>query len=121
MKSKHLEEAKQIVENPIKAEEFLSILSINQNTVDKLVKKFEELPILIDMVKSYLKKEYTYVPMPTIIGIIATLLYIISPIDLIPDVLPVIGHIDDYTLAYVCLVLVDKDIERYKEWKKQNS
>lgn len=121
MKSKELEQANEIVANPKKAEEFLHTLSSKQPMVEKVIEKLEEFPILIEMVKSYLKKEYTHIPITTIVGIIATLIYIISPIDLVPDPIPGIGKVDDLTLAWVCLVLVDKDIQKYKDWKKQNS
>lgn len=120
MKNKELEEANEIVINPAKAKDFIETLSKNQPVIDKMVQKFEEFPIVIEMCKSYFKKEYTYLPIPTIAGIVATILYIINPFDLIPDVLPGVGQLDDAALVYVCLVLLDKDIERYKEWKKEN-
>ncbi len=44
------------------------------------------------------------------------LLYLLSPIDLIPDVLPVIGQLDDVTILVVFLLwafrLIPKDLKR---------
>ena len=46
------------------------------------------------------------------------LLLIISPFDLIPDLVPLIGHADD--LVYL-LVLISQVLEKKKVWRKSNN
>ena len=50
--------------------------------------------------------------------IVAMLLLIISPIDLIPDLVPLIGHADD--LIYL-IVLISQVLEKKKVWRKSNN
>ena len=38
---------------------------------------------------------YKKIPFGTIAAVVASLLYFVSPIDVIPDFIPVIGYIDD--------------------------
>ena len=41
-----------------------------------------------------------------------TLAYVISPIDLIPDFIPVIGYVDDVTVIALVIRMIRKDLAR---------
>lgn len=73
------------------------------------------------MVKSYVNKEYTAVPLGTILAAISALVYIVNPFDIIPDTVPVIGHADDVGIIAVCLKLIETDLNDYIEWRKANN
>ena len=47
------------------------------------------------------------------------LLYIFSPIDLVPDVIPGIGLLDDAAVTALCLSLIKSDLEKYKSFKEE--
>ncbi len=51
----------------------------------------DDIVTMVEVVDSYVKKEYTNIPWISIVTIVCVLIYILSPIDLIPDVLPIIG------------------------------
>ena len=52
-------------------------------------------------------------------GIIVGLGYFISPVDLIPDAVPVVGYLDDaLVVAYIAHQL-SKDISEYREWRRE--
>lgn len=98
---------------------------------EAFAKKAEKIPVLGGMVDdiicmaeladSYVKKEYRDVPAGTIVSIVAALIYLISPINLIPDVIPVIGYMDDAAVVLSVLNLgVDRDLEKYRMWKEKN-
>lgn len=93
------------------------------------MKKAEKIPILggmiddiacmVSLVDSYIKKEYSDIPVGTIISIVATLIYLLSPIDLIPDLVPVVGYLDDAAIVFFVLNFgVDKDLEKYRKWNE---
>lgn len=75
---------------------------------------------MMSMIKSYVKKEYTEVPVGTIIAMISALLFIVNPFDLIPDAIPVFGVVDDVAVTALCLKLVSTDIEEYEKWRVLN-
>jgi len=74
--------------------------------------------LLIAMVKDYWMKIYRQTPYGTIGAIVFTLIYVLNPFDLVPDVLPVIGQVDDASVFAACLMLIQRDLNQYKKWKE---
>ncbi len=80
-----------------------------------------DIPILIDMIKAYTTKEYTDIPLATILTATITLIYFVSPIDIIPDFIPLIGKLDDIAIITILLKTIHNDVSDYKHWRmKQN-
>lgn len=85
--------------------------------IPKIGDKASMIPVLISMVRSYIKGEYRKVSKGTIITIIGTLIYLISPVDALLDKIPIIGFLDDIFIINLCLSYIKKDIDEYKEWQ----
>ena len=45
------------------------------------------------------------------------LLYVVNPVDLLPDWVPVLGQIDDFIAITGCLMLIEQELQEYKHWK----
>ncbi len=75
--------------------------------------------LLLSVVRDYWAGRYRKWPLGTIGAIVFTLLYVFDPLDLVPDVLPVIGQIDDAAVVAACLLLVEHDLRTYATWKFQ--
>jgi len=80
-----------------------------------------DLKILFALVKDYIDGEYREIPWYSIASIVAALLYVLSPIDLIPDFIPGVGYVDDALVVAGCLSLVERDLHEYAEWKKAHA
>lgn len=82
------------------------------------LKRFiEDAKLLIALVKDYWRRSYRQVPFGVIGAIAFTLIYILNPFDLVPDVLPIIGQLDDASVFTACLMLIERDIRKYEKWK----
>ena len=44
--------------------------------------------------------------------------YLVSPLDIIPDFLPIVGFVDDATVFALVVSSFQSDLNAYKEWKK---
>ena len=82
-----------------------------------LARLFQDLKLLLPLIKDYWKGTYRGVSAKSMIIFIAGLVYIISPIDLIPDYIIGLGQIDDAAILVLSLYFLEKDLLKYKEWK----
>jgi uncharacterized membrane protein YkvA (DUF1232 family) len=79
----------------------------------------EDGQLFLSLVKDYWRREYRHVPRWTLTAVVFTLLYVLNPMDLIPDALPGIGLVDDAAVLSVALLMVEQDLYDYKGWKTQ--
>jgi uncharacterized membrane protein YkvA (DUF1232 family) len=85
-----------------------------------LTRLFQDLRLLIPLIKDYWKGTYRDISVKSIVIFVVALAYIISPIDLIPDYIPGLGQIDDAVILGLSLYFIEKDLRKYKEWKDKN-
>ncbi|HOJ94491.1 MAG TPA: DUF1232 domain-containing protein [Fervidobacterium nodosum] len=86
--------------------------SVMQKAIDYINSKnlFAKFKDFIEFVKKILSKQIT-VPGWAILAIIGTCGYILSPLDVVPDFIPLIGMLDDVTLALATLESIKKHIK----------
>jgi uncharacterized membrane protein YkvA (DUF1232 family) len=87
----------------------------------KLKKFLNEFKLLFSMFKDAVSGEYKQIPWYIIAAIGSTLLYVLSPIDVIPDFIFGIGYVDDAAVMALCLKFVDLELSEYKKWKFMKS
>lgn len=81
----------------------------------------KDLLLLFSLAKDYYQGNYRDIPYKTISAAVVGLLYVINPIDIIPDFIPFIGQVDDALVLGFCLKLIQKDLLQYKAWKNDQS
>jgi uncharacterized membrane protein YkvA (DUF1232 family) len=69
--------------------------------------------------KAYALGHYRNVPLKTILIIIAAILYLVNPIDLIPDFIP-LGLTDDFAVLAWVYSSVTEEIDKFLEWERTN-
>ena len=85
---------------------------------DKNLKSFlDDVKLFFSMLKDFFTKKYTEVPVGTIMAIAGSLLYVLAPIDVIPDFIPVAGYLDDAGIIALCMKFVKNDLDKYKNFK----
>jgi len=115
------EEAKSAIKDEDKFERLIQRLENKLKLVPHVGKYISDIACMVSLVRNYIRKEYTDIPLGTIISIVSTLIYIISPIDLLPDSIPLVGYIDDITLLLWVLKSINSDVEEYKKWRADNN
>lgn len=72
--------------------------------------------LLLTLVRDTWQGRYPDVPWWTVSGAAFALLYVLNPLDLVPDALPLVGVLDDAAVVSACLVLLEQDLHDYKRW-----
>lgn len=117
--------------NEQKAEEILKDKQKTQKTLGKakeLLLKLRNAPVIgkivddiaetIEMIKDFLSGKYT-LPTRVIVSALAGIIYIVSPIDIIPDFIPTIGWLDDAAVFMLVLETgLSLELDKYRKWKK---
>jgi uncharacterized membrane protein YkvA (DUF1232 family) len=78
---------------------------------------WDRLHLLFDLVTAWRKGEYRKIPKGSIVMVIATIIYFVSPIDLVPDFLVGLGILDDAAVIGFTLKQISSDLEKFKLWK----
>jgi uncharacterized membrane protein YkvA (DUF1232 family) len=73
--------------------------------------------IMMQLLKDSKRGHYKNVPWFTIATIVLAFLYILNPMDLIPDFIPGIGYIDDIAMLSIGIGWIETDLHRYLDWK----
>lgn len=98
-----------------------------KDLINKTIKKLEgnkelkslidDVKLLIQLVKDWMSGKYKEITPDTIIIILVGFIYLVSPIDLIPDFL-IGGFLDDAAVFAYILKRLASELEVYKEWKE---
>lgn len=123
-----LDDAKKLVEGGIgEAQELLK----NPSKIDGLLEQLEDklrgipvggdllasVPHMIAMVKSYINGSYKEVSPKVIASLVAAFLYLVKRKDLIPDNIPLVGHVDDLAVLGVALKICEPELKAFAAWR----
>lgn len=89
--------------------------------VNSLSKYIEIGKIMFGMIKDIRKGTYKDVPWFTIATIVMALLYVLNPMDVVPDFIPGIGYLDDLAVFSIGIGWIESDIHKYLDWKLEQT
>ncbi len=112
--------AEEMLNDPSKVEEMLQRLEARMKAVPAIGESLSRLPLMISMIRAYIRKEYTAVPPKTIASMLGAVLYLLISKDLIPDKTPLIGLVDDIAIGGVALKLNENELNAYSQWREAN-
>ncbi|MCQ2911355.1 MAG: DUF1232 domain-containing protein [Clostridia bacterium] len=113
-----IEKAQVILEDEDKVEKLLEKLEKKLTKVPLVGDKLSYVPTLISLLRSYVKKEYTDIPVGSMIGVVSALTYWLAPIDILPDFLGIFGFTDDAIVMGFCLNMIKSDLDDYIAWRE---
>ncbi|PKO00055.1 MAG: methyltransferase type 11 [Chloroflexi bacterium HGW-Chloroflexi-4] len=118
-----------------KAEDYLKDPEKSKKLLDDAMKKakskekptgpladlWENLRTAFRLLQAYFSKKYTTIPWASIVLVVGSVIYFVSPIDLMPDWFPLAGFIDDAAVLVFVLRQINADLQRFLEWEKEQT
>ena len=113
------ERAQQIDEQDLRV-----LLSKQEGAEKRLSTLADTLPRMVthvrlgfSLIRDYFQGSYRKLPWWSVASVAAGLGYFLTPTDLIPDFLPVIGYIDDAAVLALVMAGIREDLKKYAETK----
>ncbi|WMM25919.1 YkvA family protein [Tissierella sp. MB52-C2] len=85
----------------------------------QLMEIWGDLKLIIDLVRDWMKGDYKELSKGSAIMIIISLLYLVNPLDLIPDFI-VGGFVDDLAVIAYVIKKISDELKIYKQWRSIN-
>jgi len=100
---------------------FSLLASVVKYLADPRVRKeviglLERLGLIMAMIRDYFAGHYRKLPANTLVALIGALIYFVSPVDTIPDIIPGLGYLDDAGVIAMVFMNFNNDIKAYKKW-----
>ena len=124
----NLDKAKEILDSGVsKAQDMLKdneqinklLAQINAKLAEYpvLAETVKDIPVMINMIRDYITKEYTVVSPKVVASLVSAFLYLVSRKDLINDRIPVLGLLDDIAVIGLAVKFSEPELRAYSEWK----
>ncbi|OON69337.1 YkvA family protein [Hymenobacter sp. CRA2] len=92
-------------------------LASEESKDNKFKQLFDAALTLVRLLRAYINGSYRQIETGTVVSGLAVLLYVLSPIDLVPDFIPVLGFLDDLSLVSWFIGKFQGEIKRFREWE----
>lgn len=113
-------QAEELLQNPAKVEELLQQLENKMKEIPTIGEYVSRLPLMISMIRGYIRKEYTAVSPKVIVSLVAAVIYLLLGKDLIPDKTPIVGYADDLAVFVAAFALSTPELDAYAQWREEN-
>ena len=114
------EKAKAFLADDEKMEKLFRDFEKKLKLIPKIGKRASDVAVLLSMLRAYIKKQYTDVSIATIIAAVAGLIYVVNPMDVVPEYVLGVGILDDAAVLGIILQAMHMDLNKYKKWQKAN-
>ena len=114
--------ANAVLRGGAESEGVLRLLDSKMKTINKMAEigwALKDLPDLVQLIKDFVRREYTRIPMASMAAIVSAVLYFLNVTDLIPDVTFAVGFLDDAAVLTFAMNMIKVDLEAYKKWKAE--
>jgi uncharacterized membrane protein YkvA (DUF1232 family) len=117
--AKAVKSAKSYVGNPQRLQSLFEEAAKQASSMPK--EPFQEtwpyFQAMLRLIRAYSQGSYRDVPESTLVVIIAAIIYVVNPLDVIPDALPALGFLDDATVLALAVRRSRQTLDDFMAWE----
>jgi uncharacterized membrane protein YkvA (DUF1232 family) len=117
--AKALEQAKSYAKDPKALRNLFEKAARETSSIPKAPFKdlWAYLQAMLRLIRAYYRGEYRDAKVANLVLIIGAIIYIVDPLDLIPDWIPVLGFLDDATILAFAVQKTRETLDDFKAWE----
>ncbi|MGH9601515.1 MAG: YkvA family protein [Terriglobales bacterium] len=73
---------------------------------------------VLRLLRAWNRGQYRGLRWATILSSLAALIYFVNPFDLLPDIFPIFGYLDDATIVAWVLHSIRNDLDKFRAWEQ---
>ena len=81
---------------------------------------WEDLKAALRLLIAWVQRSYRQVSGASIVLLMAALVYLVTPVDIIPDTLGALGFVDDVAVIETAVQAVRTELDRFRDWEDTN-
>jgi uncharacterized membrane protein YkvA (DUF1232 family) len=72
---------------------------------------------MLRLIQAYYRSQYRDVSESTLVVIVAAIIYVVNPLDVIPDAMPALGYLDDATVLALAVRRTRRTLDDFMMWE----
>ena len=116
-------QAREIINDPRRMKDLLAHALVKSRDAGREVfgDAWDSLMTMLRLIKAVTNGTYTGFPVRSLVMVVAGVLYFVTPFDVIPDFIPIIGFLDDVFVLTLVITAVGKDLRVFERWEKSHA
>ena len=121
--AKAVKSAKSYVDNPQRLQPLFEEAAKQAASMPKepFAETWPYFQAMLRLIRAYSQGTYRDVPESTLVVIIAAIIYVVNPLDVIPDALPALGFLDDATVLALAVRRSRQTLNDFMIWETATS
>jgi uncharacterized membrane protein YkvA (DUF1232 family) len=117
--AKSVQSAKAYVESPSRLRGLFDEAAKQAESMPKepFAENWPYFQAMLRLIRAYAEGQYPEVPESTLVVIIAAIIYVVNPLDVIPDALPALGFLDDATVIALAVRRSRQTLDDFMTWE----
>jgi uncharacterized membrane protein YkvA (DUF1232 family) len=118
-----LERAKSYAQDPKALRELVEKAARKAKSIPKapFAELWAYLQAMLRLIRAYYRGEYRDVKIANLVLIIGAIIYVLDPLDLIPDWIPVLGFLDDATILAFAVQKTRQTLDDFTTWETRRA
>ena len=114
-----LERAKSYAKDPKALRELVETAARKAKSIPKapFAELWTYLQAMLRLIRAYYRGDYRNIRFANLVVIIGAIIYVLDPLDLIPDWIPGVGFLDDATVVAFAVQKTREALDDFKNWE----